>query len=450
MGLISTEVEVGLDSKTIKWYEEKGYEIPRWIDNRGRLKVKRGTKIIVNVKDLPDGSGITVDIKCDECGTEMLGIRWVDYKDRMHEDGKNYCKKCSNNLFGSEKRNKIYLERGISFYDWCYKYLSKEVADLIMLRWDYELNIKNGKVISPKDVSHGSDGFDKRGYWFKCLDHPEHGSELKNICRFTYYYKGFMGSIECIKCNVISISHPHLVQYFINKEDTLKYSYGSNESILMRCPHCGFEREKRITDLVSKGFSCKICSDQIPYSEKFLANLLRQILNQEFITQLSKTTFKWCGKYKYDFYIDKINGICETMGSQHYKQSSGNWGLLEKVQENDKQKELLAKNNRIDNYIIIDCRKSKLEWIKNSIMQSDLPELLNFKEDDIDWLKCHEYACNSNLVKEVCNLWNSGIKSTIEIAEQIKIGKSTAWKYLNIGTELGWCDAIKRHKTVQR
>jgi hypothetical protein len=72
-------------------------------------------------------------------------------------------------------------------------------------------------------------------------------------------------------------------------------------------------------------------------------------------------------------------------------------------------------------------------------MNSKLPQLLNFKESDIDWLKCHEYACNS-LVKTVCGLWNQDIRSTFKISELINIGNQTIRKYLKQGALLGWCD----------
>jgi len=129
-----------------------------------------------------------------------------------------------------------------------------------------------------------------------------------------------------------------------------------------------------------------------------------------------------------------------THGLQHYEETQGAyWGSLEEIQSNDKDKEELAKENGIDNYIVIDCRLSDMEFIRNSILKSDLPNLLNFKMEDIDWLKCHEWACNS-LVKVVCDLWSGGIKNVTKIVEESKISKSTVIKYLHRGVELGWCD----------
>jgi hypothetical protein len=111
---------------------------------------------------------------------------------------------------------------------------------------------------------------------------------------------------------------------------------------------------------------------------------------------------------------------------------------LNEIQENDKLKEQLSKDNNITNYIILNCRYSDAEWIKDNIMKSALPELLSFEEGRIDWLKCHEYACKS-LVRIVCDLWNNGIQNVLEMADIFKIDRHSIVKYLNKGSKLGWC-----------
>ena len=106
---------------------------------------------------------------------------------------------------------KTNLQKSKSFYDWCYSNLSKEKADEIISRWDYKLNIdKKGNIITPKDISYSSHGFNKKGYWFKCL-RGIHPSELKNINSFTNKHVGF---IECSICHSIG-------QYLID-------TYGQN------------------------------------------------------------------------------------------------------------------------------------------------------------------------------------------------------------------------------
>jgi len=390
-----------------------------------------GDEFEVKVEDLSDGTRSVVNIQCDGCGEILIGVRWVDYLKGVKDDGTYYCKKCANAGF----------KKFTSFYDWCYQNLSKEEADNILLRWDYELNIdKKRNILSPKNISYSSYGFNGKGYWFKCLDHPEHGSEMKRISCFVM---GQNGSINCIQCNTISITHPELVKFLVNKNDSLKYTIGERKKLTVKCINCGYEKKMYLYNLIRQGFGCPKCSDGIPYPEKFIFNILEQLLNDNFKVQLSKKDFKWCENYRYDFYIDKINCIIETHGLQHYEEHiNGNWNRnksLKDIQENDKIKEQLAKENGITNYIVLDCRHSELEWIKNSIMNSKLPRLLNFKEKDINWLKCHEHACNSN-IKKASDLWNSGIKSTSQIAYILKVHISTVIRYLKQGTKLEWCD----------
>jgi len=419
--LITKEVEVGLKPQTVKWYEDKGYKIPR-IFKKGKMVVERLAKIIVNVNDLPDNSHVLVDVKCDNCGKEIFGMELRSYKKYMQNDGKYFCHECVRKLYGDENRRISRLRNGKSFYQWCIENNRQDILD----RWDYKLN-----KYKPNEIGYGSN----KKIYFKC---PKgvHESELKSIKNLI---KKQEKSINCDQCNTIAATHPHLIKYFANKEDALKYSVGSHKKIYMKCPDCGLERKLEVCILAYVGFGCLKCSDGKPYPEKFLFNVLQQLLDQKFQSQLSKTTFKWCDKYKYDNYINNINCIIETHGIQHYEEINNNWQSLEKTQDNDFDKEWIARKSNIKNYIILDCRKSTMEWIKNSIMNSRLPNLLNFKEEDINWLKCHEYAYNS-LVKLVCDLWDDGIKSTTKIAEIFQITSNTVGKYLKQGFKLGWCN----------
>jgi hypothetical protein len=242
--------------------------------------------------------------------------------------------------------------------------------------------------------------------------------------------------------NDIATTHPHLVKYFKNIEDAYAHSYGSGEKILVKCMDCGCEKRIAINKLILKGFSCPKCGDNIPYGEKIMFNVLDQ-LGINFQIQLNKITYEWCKDYRYDFYF-KLNGekiLTETHGMQHYKKSfstiEGAKTLDEEI-ENDRLKKELALTNGIkpENYIIIDCRESTLEWIKNNILNSKLNEL--FDLSSIDWLKAEEFAL-SNRVKEVCDLWNNNSNiTTTKISELTKLSSDTIRVYLKQGATLGW------------
>ena len=53
--ILDEYVKVILNSSNIKHFENLGYEIPRYKDKKGRMRVKLGTEIIVKVSDLTSG-----------------------------------------------------------------------------------------------------------------------------------------------------------------------------------------------------------------------------------------------------------------------------------------------------------------------------------------------------------------------------------------------------------
>ena len=228
-------------------------------------------------------------------------------------------------------------------------------------------------------------------------------------------------------------------------DDQMKtYTPYSSKKVEVKCPDCGRHKIISVSNLI-KGIRC-ICRDGQSYPNKFIYSLLEQ-LNIEFIQEYSP---KWANKKRYDMYLKKENCIIENHGLQHYD----NHGFyiyggrtFDEEKYNDEKKEELAKQNNIKYYIIIDCRYSTLEWIKQSIMNSQLPTIINFTEKDVDWNKCHKFA-TSNLVFTASKLWNEGL-NICEIEKELKIANSTVIKYLKKGKELGLCtytagDGIKR------
>ena len=72
MGLLTKEVEVGLCSKNIGYYENLGYEIPRYYNkNSCTWRVKRSAKIIVDINHLSPYARYKVDVDCDCCGKHL-------------------------------------------------------------------------------------------------------------------------------------------------------------------------------------------------------------------------------------------------------------------------------------------------------------------------------------------------------------------------------------------
>lgn len=252
-----------------------------------------------------------------------------------------------------------------------------------------------------------------------------------------------------IGVNDIPTTAPWMIPYFQGGYDEAKlYTKYSNKKIFPRCPDCGevSNRSLKIGDIYTRHSIRCSCSDGVSFPEKFMMSVLKQ-LNIEFKPQLTKTTFSWCDKFKYDFYISSVDCIIETHGEQHYKDCS--WGDYETIHINDKKKKSVAKQNNIKNYVTLDCRKSELKWIKKSIMKSILPKLFNFTEDDVDWIKCEEDSYK-NIVKEICNFKKDHAEMTAtDITPYFNVDRSTIGKYLHKGEKLGWCTYNGCNKYVE-
>ena len=184
--LLTKTVMVKWNGGTKKHYISKGYTFTKINDS-----------FDVIVEDLTKGSHSLVNAKCDceDCRTPITKpMDWRTYLSCVREDGKYYCHRCAIKLIIREKIERVKVKKSVNdFEKWCYNNLTKEEATEILSRWNSDLN-----KCSPNEVGFSSNGANKKGYWFKCLEHPEHGSELKSIADFTHGHKGTM---NCNQCN---------------------------------------------------------------------------------------------------------------------------------------------------------------------------------------------------------------------------------------------------------
>jgi len=94
--LISNKVKIKLIGN-MKYWENRGYKLPKSLDNWNRMTVKRGSSILVDVNDLPPRSSVLVDRKCDNCG-KIDKVYWYEYNDIKNNRTRDICTKCSNIL----------------------------------------------------------------------------------------------------------------------------------------------------------------------------------------------------------------------------------------------------------------------------------------------------------------------------------------------------------------
>lgn len=207
----------------------------------------------------------------------------------------------------------------------------------------------------------------------------------------------------------------------------------AGDDISIPCPDCGEIKNTTINAITSAGkLTCK-CGDSNSYPNKFVFNVIRQLK----LPCECEYNPDWALDFRYDCHLIDKNIIIENHGLQHYEYV-GRGRSLEEEQENDRTKADLAIKNNICKYIVLDCRESNIKWIKNSIMNSELPMIYNFTEDDIDWGEADKYA-TKNIIKQMCEEWENGL--VIEDAS-IKYGRSTSTiqDWLRKGHKFGWCN----------
>ena len=289
-------------------------------------------------------------------------------------------------------------------------------------------------------------GIGRKIYRYKC-----------NICKWEDGWKDeshLLHGIGCSCCskrevvpyiNDVYTTNPEYIKYFKFLEDTHKTTSSSKKEFIMVCPFCGNEQLYTTEKLSSYGFSCKMCGDGISYGEKFMYALLKEF-DISFDYQASHKVLEWAKKYKYDFYIKSINTIIEIHGEQHYSDKN-NFGVkCNNQKEIDEKKEKLSKENGISNYIVIDCSKSDLQYIKKSIIQSKILNILNICENDIPWNKLDMYTSKSFLFT-ACEYKNANQElSSVDIAKIMRLSRTTVQKYLEKGRNLGICIYDKEYE----
>jgi len=253
---------------------------------------------------------------------------------------------------------------------------------------------KNGEL-SPYDYTYGS----RKKVWWICEKEHEWEAKISVMtkstgCPYCFGMRVWRGF------NDIHTTSEKLSGWILNKEDGFKYSKGSKVRLNWKC-ECGQVIKNKSPFIVDKdGLGCPSCSDGKSYPEKIVYQLLKQ-LNIEFVWE---KTFTWSQDKRYDFYIKNLNIIIEVHGKQHYSNGFDFVGgrTLEEEQENDRYKRELALNNNIEHYIVVDARKSELEWIKESILNSQLIDIFNLSS--IQWEEIDRLA-RRKLITELEELW---------------------------------------------
>lgn len=166
--------------------------------------------------------------------------------------------------------------------------------------------------------------------------------------------------------NDIATTRPEIAKLFKNKEESFLYTQFSGKEVEFQCQFCGNVKKLKITTVSRRGhIQCNQCCDHFSYPNKFVYSALKQICPDV----KCEVVFKWSDKKRYDLYSEKYNLIIENQGGFHYENNSKNMKMyntsFSQIHNNDIYKKNLALNNGIVNYVVLDCKKSESEYIKN-------------------------------------------------------------------------------------
>lgn len=261
-------------------------------------------------------------------------------------------------------------------------------------RFEVGETIHSLKILSKIQIESGRQKH--KGYMCECVDCGYVGKFYESsLLKEEFKCRVCIGAETKRGINDIATTDNWMVEYFEDEDVAYTHTSGSNKSVSVKCPHCGERKNIRIVRLRdSHGIGCLCCSGGY-YTERFFSSILNQ-LGIKFKRQLTSKTFDWVGSYRYDFYFE-FKGesyIVEINGQQHYNQNTLFNG------SNDYDKMVLA-GNYVDHYIALDFSKSNIEYIKNAVLNSQLPLFLCFDECSIDWGECNNSALSNSLVEDV-------------------------------------------------
>lgn len=243
------------------------------------------------------------------------------------------------------------------------------------------LHYKTDIQIISREVRH-EDERNRKYYTYKCLKCGETNTTTEAILKENKGCPYCAGRIPKKGVNDITTTDPWMVPFFENEQEASQYTFGSTKQIYPYCPVCRKKqtKPKMICQLYESHRSGCTCDTYMSFPEQIIFNLLKQ--NQiHFVHRATHHELPWANQYEYDFYLPENNIIIEAHGLQHYSErgfSQLGGKTLEEQQQTDKLKEELAKLNNID-YYIIDCRKSKLDFILENILTSPLTAKLNLQ-----------------------------------------------------------------------
>ena len=96
--LLTEQVEMVITSRNAGYYKALGYDIPmKHNDKTGKDVIDVGKKIVVKTNDLPNGSHIRIEYRCDCCGG-IFSTEYHDWVSATYPELGDLCKNCASKI----------------------------------------------------------------------------------------------------------------------------------------------------------------------------------------------------------------------------------------------------------------------------------------------------------------------------------------------------------------
>lgn len=249
-------------------------------------------------------------------------------------------------------------------------------------------------------------------------------------CQKTYhiYYEGV---------NDIRITHPHVYESLVDKSKGIGITQGNKAFADFKCKKCGTIFNRRISNACRIGLNCPVCSENISYPNKFGRYFIQQTKAKNIKFECA---FEWSQNKRYDIYFE-YNGkkyVIELDGMQHYRKTyKFHHQTYKTIHDNDLLKEKLANQNNVE-LIRIDCSISTMEYIKQSILNSELNKI--FDLSNIDWDYCNSKSSINDFIQEICMDYAKNELYVNELMKKYNIGNTAIKNYIKIGKSIGLID----------
>lgn len=411
------------------------------------------------------------DIRINERG-------WVDLSNLLHKNGKvlwkeSYGLKVPFSYKGADgviiikdfiKSNSIYIE---------YEGKTREIHtnNIINIRLQplFKENYRGWRYEIGDIVEHENGSFTILDRYRTKGNSAKKYTRICNVCKskkdvleysFTEKYGCPICSRKRLKVGVNDFNsiHPDYAKFLVNMQDG-EVPSSSPKKVNWKCNICNLIYQDSFVMVHKRGVKCPICHKSISTGERIIESILLQLG----INFQPQKKFDWSDNRRYDFYLTNLNWIIEVHGIQHYKESAfvnlySKARTLQEEQENDKFKQDMAKKHGIKKYIVINAEKSDIEWIKDSVLKSELFEV--FDSNKIDWTdslilgfdpdyqKKYDNLAVFNKTtrkyahggyKEIVDLWNEG-KTTKEICSILNFDMSKVKNHLRTAHSVGHVD----------